>query len=629
MPAHSKIIIETISSELLRDNPLGDPQQRRVPVYLPPGYDDSHTRYPVVYLLTGFTGRGTFMLNDSAFDENIQERLDRLIATGEVLWSEDMPDKLGLNTEASATYDTFMNAVHPEDRDRVRTAFKQSLITGKTFDEEYRAVMWRRARAALAVGVAISAFINFLIRFVVQRPEPLASPYAFLVPDYYLGYIVVFALGLAFVWRDRWSSRTVALIVLATLIAGALLDVAGTSVTYPDEQVYYGAGLFLFLASALLPWPLAYQVTLGLVFTLLYPIFAPLAASLVPEVAAFWEARPDRSLGQVILDQVIGVGIFAAVSVYITHTLYTMRRQLHAATRLGNYVIEGEIGEGGMGKVYRAQHSMIRRPTAVKVMEAQAARSPEALARFEREVQLSATLSHPNTITIYDFGRSEDATFYYVMEYLDGMDLQRVVEKFGPLLQERTAYILRQVCGSLAEAHSRDIVHRDLKPSNIFLTERGGLHDFVKVLDFGLAKQLRSDPEDVQLTRVGSIFGTPLFMAPETAAEDNADHRADQYSVGCVAYWMLTGRPPFEGTSPFDVIAKHLKVEARPPSAVSEIAISKELDDIVLKCLAKFPRDRFKDMDELGRALDSLAFDPPWTGARAREWWSVHMAEAS
>ncbi len=497
---------------------------------------------------------------------------------------------------------------------------------GATFEAESRAALWRRARAALAIGVAISALMNLLILYVIERPEPLDSPYAFLVPNVYLAYVFIFALGLALVWRDWWRARTVALIVLGVLVASAILDVALSAVHYPDEQVFYGAALFLFLASALLPWPLAYQVTLGLIFTLLYPIAALVAVAVVPEVAAFWENQAARPLGQVILDQVIAVGIFAAVSMYITRTLYTMRRRLHAASRLGNYVIEDELGKGGMGRVYRARHALIRRPTAVKVMEAQAARSPEAMARFEREVQLSATLSHPNTITIYDFGRSEDATFYYVMEYLDGMDLQRMVEKFGPLSPERTVYILRQVCGSLAEAHARYIIHRDLKPSNIYLTERGGLHDFVKVLDFGLAKQMLSGPTDVQLTQVGSVFGTPLFMAPETAAEDHVDHRADQYSIGCVAYWMLTGRPPFVGSSPYDVIAKHIKVPPRPPSEVSEIVINKSLDDIVLKCLAKLPRDRFRDMGELARELDSLSFDRPWTGERAREWWEVHMA---
>jgi serine/threonine-protein kinase len=496
-----------------------------------------------------------------------------------------------------------------------------------TFQRGQRALMWRRGRAALVVGVVISVFVNLLIRIVASRPEPLATPYSFLVPDIYLGYIVVFAVGASLLWRDWWSARTVALIVLAVLILSGLLDVAGSVVLYPDEQIFYGAGLFLFLAAALLPWPLAYQVTLGIVFTLLYPILAPIAAALVPEVAAFWAERPEGGLGQVMYDQVLAVGIFAAVSVYITHTLYSMRKELHAATRLGNYVIEGELGRGGMGKVYRARHAMIRRPTALKVMESQADRTLEALARFEREVQLSATLSHPNTITIYDFGRSEDATFYYVMEYLDGMDLQRLVEKFGPLPPERTAFILRQVCGSLAEAHARGIIHRDLKPSNIFLTTLGGLYDFVKVLDFGLAKQMQAAPDDVLVTQVGQVFGTPLYMAPETAAEHHVDHRSDQYSIGCVAYWMLTGGPPFKGVTPYDVIAKHLRTDPLPPSETSELNIDKQLDVIVLKCLAKSCDDRFPGMDELIRALDSLEFERPWNGGRARDWWNLHMPE--
>ncbi len=499
---------------------------------------------------------------------------------------------------------------------------------GTTFDREFRAIMWRRGRAALAIGLAISALMNVLGRFVFQMPKPLDTPYAYLTPDVYLLYVVIFGIGLALVWRDRWTARAVALIVLATLVASGLLDAALTAVLFPTEDRSHGAALFLFLAAALVPWPLAYQIALGAVIVLMYPLAAAVASAVIPDVSAFWQSQTETSVRRLMLDQTIFVGVLAAVSVYITRTLYTMRRQLQAASRLGNYIIEGELGKGGMGKVYKAQHAMIRRPTAVKVMEAQAARSPEAIARFEREVQLSATLSHPNTITIYDFGQSEDATFYYVMEYLDGMDLQRMVERFGPIPAERTTYILRQVCGSLAEAHSRDIIHRDLKPSNIFLTERGGLHDFVKVLDFGLAKQIRSSSEDVQLTQVGRVFGTPLFMAPETAAEDTVDHRSDQYSIGCVAYWMLAGKPPFEGTSPFDVIAKHLKVDPVPPSEVSELSINKAVDEIVLKCLAKSPRDRFRDMNELAAALEGLQFENPWTGERACEWWKMHMTES-
>jgi serine/threonine-protein kinase len=502
-----------------------------------------------------------------------------------------------------------------------------TLTAGATFEQDLRHVMWRRGRLALGVGLTLTILFNLLGRWVFRMPEPLASPYAGWVPNVYLSLLIPFALGLALVWNDRWTSRQVALIVLGALVVSNLLDAATSTVLYPAQDNFLGAAFFLFLTAALVPWPLVYQVALGTVVTLSYPIFALIASARVPEVAAFWEAAGEDRFWHMHVDGTISMAVLAGVSVLVTRTLYTMRRQLHAASRIGNYVIEGEIGKGGMGKVYRAQHSMIRRPTALKVMESQADRTLEALARFEREVQLSATLSHPNTITIYDFGRSEDATFYYVMEYLDGMDLQRLVEKFGPLPPERTAFILKQVCGSLAEAHARGIIHRDLKPSNIFLTELGRVYDFVKVLDFGLAKRMEAAPEDVQVTQAGQVFGTPLFMAPETAAEHHVDHRSDQYSIGCVAYWMLTGGPPFTGATPYDVIAKHLRTDPLPPSRSSELIIDTQLDSIVLKCLAKSSADRFQDMDELILALDSLEFERPWDGERAREWWNLHMSE--
>ncbi|MCL7971946.1 MAG: hypothetical protein M8866_07660, partial [marine benthic group bacterium] len=261
--------------------------------------------------------------------------------------------------------------------------------------------MWRRARAALAVGVALSVLMNVLVRYVLQRPDPDIARYAWLVPSVYLWFIPIYGAGLALVWWDRWSARTVALMVLITLLVSGLHDAISSSVLYPTEERFYAVALFLFLAAALMPWPVTYQVTLGIGFVLMYPVAGLVASASIPEVNAFWQAQTETSIRHVVVDQTIMVAILAAVSVYITRTLYTMRRELHAASRLGNYVIEEELGKGGMGKVYRAQHALIRRPTAVKVMEAQAARSPEAIARFEREVQLSATLTHPNTITIY------------------------------------------------------------------------------------------------------------------------------------------------------------------------------------------------------------------------------------
>jgi serine/threonine-protein kinase len=499
---------------------------------------------------------------------------------------------------------------------------------GTTFEREARSVMWRRTRAALVLGTVISIVMNVLGRYVFQQPRPLPSAYAVSAQDFYLIYVLTFGVGVALARKDRWSTRGLSRIVLGVIGTTALLDAMLTGAFYPGEQRFFGAALFLFIAAAMIPWELAYQMALGFIVVAVYPAAAYLAAQIIPEVEAFWLAQSDSGIRRFAVDQTIAVGVLAAVSMYITRTLYTMRRDLQAAARLGNYVIEGELGKGGMGKVYRAQHAMIRRPTALKVMEADAARSPEAIARFEREVQLSATLSHPNTITIYDFGRTEDSTFYYVMEYLEGVDLQSMVKQYGPVAPARTAYILRQVCGSLSEAHKRGIVHRDLKPSNVFLTERGGEHDFVKVLDFGLAKRTSPEPGDVALTQVGSIFGTPLFMAPETAAEQAADPRSDQYSVGCIAYWMLVGRPPFEGSTPFDVIAKHIKVDPLRPSDVSELDVPAQLDDIVLRCLAKSPDDRFPNMDALRRALDGVPFDEPWTSERAREWWALHLPVA-
>ena len=249
------------------------------------------------------------------------------------------------------------------------------------------------------------------------------------------------------------------------------------------------------------------------------------------------------------------------------------------------------------------------------------------LARFEREVRLSATLTHPNTITIYDFGRSSDDTFYYAMEYLEGMDLQALVERFGPLPPERAVYILRQICGALAEAHSRNIIHRDIKPSNVFLTHRGGLFDFVKVLDFGLAKQIEVD-DGAALTKDGMVFGTPRYMAPEMVyGSDGVDQRADIYNLGGLAYWMVTGHPPFASESSVEVIVDHVKTTPRPPSEISELTVPSELEDIIMRCLRKKPSERFQTVMELGAALDRLPFEEPWNEDRACSWWSLHAPD--
>jgi serine/threonine-protein kinase len=319
-----------------------------------------------------------------------------------------------------------------------------------------------------------------------------------------------------------------------------------------------------------------------------------------------------------------GTLILALVSVAVSRSLYSLRRTAMKAERLGNYIIDREIGAGGMGQVYVAHHALMRRPTAVKVVRSDQSDQQGALQRFEQEVQLSAGLTHPNTITIYDYGRTPDDTFYYAMEYLAGMDLQALVERFGPLPAPRVAYILRQALGSLAEAHAHGIIHRDVKPSNIFLTQRGGLFDFVKVLDFGLAKRVVADGAP-ELTKTGMLFGTPRYIAPETVyGTEKADHRSDLYNLGGVIYWMLTGQPPFPAENSVDLLIDHVKTVPQPPSELTEVPIPPELDALVTRLLEKNPEDRFQSAGEAEAALEEIDFEDAWTQARARSWWELH-----
>ncbi len=292
--------------------------------------------------------------------------------------------------------------------------------------------------------------------------------------------------------------------------------------------------------------------------------------------------------------------------------------------RLGEYVIERQLGQGGMGLVFAATHTLIRRRAALKILKVADPDRESATARFEREVRLSARLTHPNTITIYDYGRTPEDEFYYAMEYLEGLDLQNMVERFGPMTAARVAFVLSQVCGSLSEAHSLGIVHRDVKPSNIFLTRRGDLYDWVKILDFGLAKRIKSD-ELPQITATGVVFGTPLFIAPEAAyGAEKIDPRSDIYSLGAVAYWMLTGRPPFVSGSRVELIVQHVKAEPPQPSKMTENPIPRELEEIVMRCLAKGADDRFQTAGELETALNGLQFEEPWGHGAARTWWGLH-----
>jgi serine/threonine-protein kinase len=305
----------------------------------------------------------------------------------------------------------------------------------------------------------------------------------------------------------------------------------------------------------------------------------------------------------------------------ISWVIYGLRAEVREARRLGQYVLERKIGEGGMGQVYRARHGMMRRPTAIKLLRADRSGDID-LGRFEREVQLTARLTHPNTITIFDYGRTQDGVFYYAMELLDGATLQRIVTVDGAQPVARVVRILKMVCGALAEAHAIGLIHRDIKPANIMLCMQGGERDVVKLLDFGLVKEIAVDRR-VELTAASMVVGTPQYMAPESIRDPGSvDGRADIYAVGAVAYYLLAGVDVFDGKSVMEICGQHLHQPPTPLSARG-FEIPPELEAVVLACLEKDPDRRPQSASELQRRIDACALDSAgsWDAAAAAAWW--------
>jgi serine/threonine protein kinase len=302
-------------------------------------------------------------------------------------------------------------------------------------------------------------------------------------------------------------------------------------------------------------------------------------------------------------------------------------RDLRRAQKLGHYTLEEKVGEGGMGAVYRARHALLRRKTAIKLIRADKA-APQMRARFEREVQLTSQLTHPNTIAVFDYGRAGDGTFYYAMEYLDGVTLDRLVGGEGALDPRRTIHVLRQLCGSLAEAHADGLIHRDVKPANVMLCVRGLIYDFVKVLDFGLAKEAAGGG-DGSITSVGELTGTPLYMSPEMIrAPGAASPQSDVYAVGALAYFLVTGTQVFSGSTVVEILNKHLAEAPVPPSERMRRPVDAALEQLIMRCLHKERAARPADARALLEELDKVAAGhPPWTQAEARQWWETRAAE--
>ena len=356
------------------------------------------------------------------------------------------------------------------------------------------------------------------------------------------------------------------------------------------------------------------------------------AASLPTVIAEYRSAVGDPTLPYYITPSILAVAttvwcvVVTLGTARVSREIYGLRREIAQARRLGQYTLERLIGEGGMGSVYVARHALLRRPTAIKLLDAERA-GPESIARFEREVQLTSALTHPNTVAVYDYGRTPDGTFYYAMEYIPGLSLEQLVQRFGPQPPARVIHILRQAVDALSEAHAVGLVHRDVKPANILLCRRGGRADVVKLVDFGLVKDVGQQGSPA-LSRAQTLAGTPLYVAPESITDpESIDHRVDLYGIGAVGYCLLTGTPPFEGKSVVEICSHHLHTPPTPPGQRLGQALPESLERLVLSCLAKKPAERPSSARQLYLELQRCAVELAWNEADADAWWQAHGSE--
>jgi serine/threonine-protein kinase len=349
----------------------------------------------------------------------------------------------------------------------------------------------------------------------------------------------------------------------------------------------------------------------------------------------------------------------AVIAIHGSHRIESLRQEALAARQFGQYQLRRLLGAGGMGEVYLAEHVLLRRPCALKLIRPKLMDNAEARERFEREVQAMAALTHPNTVEVFDYGHAEDGTFYYVMEYLPGLSLQELVDQYGPLPPERAVYLLRQVCAALEEAHGVGVIHRDIKPSNILTCERGGIYDVAKLLDFGVVRGIDpgrdeklfgrafEEPDEsaklniasgnlvasqaagwpdpalplIPLTWERMPSGTPLFMSPEQACgRRDQDPRSDLYSLGATAYFLLAGQPPFTSETSTQALDAQLSHTVKPLTDLRP-DIPDDLQQVVLRCLEKDPSRRYPDVISLERALADCACAEKWTRERAALWW--------
>ncbi|MEO7501016.1 MAG: serine/threonine-protein kinase [Gemmatimonadaceae bacterium] len=384
-------------------------------------------------------------------------------------------------------------------------------------------------------------------------------------------------------------------------------------------------GVVIIMFAAVIPSSPRKTIIAGLIAASMNPL-----GMLIARARGVWDFGPTLNVLLMHYPDYLLIG----VAVVIARVVTRLGQQVSKAREMGSYQLGDLLKRGGMGEIYRATHTMLARPAAIKLIRPEMLGGQNgddaqiAIKRFHREAEAAANLRSPHTVELFDFGVTEDQTLYFVMELLQGMDLETMIQKHGPLPAARVIHILCQACESLEEAHARGLVHRDIKPANIHVGHVGIRDDFVKVLDFGLVKSVAASSEVSLGTAVGRTPGTPAYMAPEMALGETVDGRSDIYALGCVAYYLLTGKLVFDAENTFQMVAKHLHHEPVAPSARSGIAIPPDLERLVLSCLAKNPDARPATAAELSRALRTLDIEP-WSDAQAKEWWVGNQNESA
>ena len=419
---------------------------------------------------------------------------------------------------------------------------------------------------------------------------------------------------------------------LGLLGGGSLYTMMGAhviSIARP-EMIMHGVLTLMFLVRAIYV-PSTSRRTFALTAAMGVPLL--LAVYLVyrapdAEVLAFYDSFVGQGASRFfsaewrVSEAAMWWVLTALTSAAASKVIYGLRTEARDARRLGQYTLEQKLGAGGMGVVYRASHALLRRPTAVKLLASDAA-DDQSIARFEREVQRTAELTHPNTITIFDYGHTPDGVFYYAMELLDGSTLDDIVSCTGPQPAGRVVHTLRRVASALAEAHDVGLIHRDVKPANVMLCLQGGLSDTPKILDFGLVKEIDKQTSS-SLTSANTITGTPQYLPPEAIlAPESVDARTDLYALGAVGYFMLCGEHVFSGMSIVEVCGHHLHTEPTPPSERLGIELPSDLEALLMQCLKKDPEARPQSARALFDALGECQVER-WTSSDATDWWARH-----